>query len=89
MLKKHSFLELTDSEIDRLVTRNSDDTNAIQDTVLHIIDQVRNQGDSALIELTRKFDKVNLNALFLDKDEIADLATTITRDQQRALEIAF
>lgn len=89
MLKNYSFSGLTDAEIDRLVTRNSDDTNAIQDTVLHIIDQVRNYGDSALIELTSKFDKVDLNTLFLDNDEIADLASTITRDQQRALEIAF
>ena len=89
MLKSYSLKDLTESEIDQLVVRNTDDTNAIQDTVLQIIDQVRDQGDRALIELARKFDCVELSELFLGKDEIADLASTITRDQQRALEIAF
>ena len=89
MLKSYSLKDLTESEIDQLVARNTDDTNAIQDTVLQIIDQVRDQGDRALIELARKFDCVELSELFLGKDEIADLASTITRDQQRALEIAF
>ncbi len=89
MLKHYTLTDLTKSEIDQLVTRNSDDTNAIQDTVLQIIDQVRENGDDALIDFARKFDKVELRELFLDKDEIADLAATITRDQQRALEIAF
>lgn len=89
MLKSYSLKDLTESKIDQLVARNTDDTNAIQDAVLQIIDQVRDQGDRALIELARKFDCVELSELFLGKDEIADLASTITRDQQRALEIAF
>src|SRR5690606_29143209 len=40
-------------------------------------------------DFTKQFDKVELDKLYLDKDEIAALAQTISREQMRALEIAF
>ena len=89
MLTSYIYSQLQESDIQRLTARNTDDTNAIQDTVLQIIDSVRNEGDAALTALAAKFDKVNLDRLYLDKEEIEELAMTITRDQQRALEIAF
>src|SRR5690606_2855540 len=89
MLTSYIYSQLQESDIQRLTARNTDDTNAIQDTVLQIIDSVRNEGDAALTALAAKFDKVNLDWLYLDKEEIEELAMTITRDQQRALEIAF
>lgn len=89
MLTSYIYSQLQERDIQRLTARNTDDTNAIQDTVLQIIDSVRNEGDAALTALAAKFDKVNLDRLYLDKEEIEELAMTITRDQQRALEIAF
>lgn len=89
MLKSYSYSELSETAIQNLIARNTDANHAIQDTVLQIIDDVKTKGDASLKELAAKFDKVTLNKLFLDKEEIAALAMTITREQQRALEIAF
>lgn len=89
MLKQYSFNSLTASDIEQLVARNTDATHAIQDAVSQIIEDVRHRGDQSLRELTLKFDKVALEKLYLEKEDIEALATTITRDQQRALEIAF
>src|SRR5690606_8256880 len=80
---------LTAADIEQLVARNTDATHAIQDAVSQIINDVRQRGDQSLQELALKFDKVALERLYLEKEDIATLATTITRDQQRALEIAF
>lgn len=89
MLKSYEYAKLSKAEIQQLVTRNTDPNNAIQERVLQIIEAVKQDGDKALKSFTAQFDKVELEQLFLDKDTIADLASSITRDQQRALEIAF
>jgi len=89
MLKQYSYKSLTTAEVDRLIARNTDANNAIQDAVLQIINDVRQRGDESLKELALKFDKVELQHLYLGKEDIEALAMTITRDQQRALEIAF
>ncbi|WP_104382578.1 histidinol dehydrogenase [Sphingobacterium sp. HMA12] len=89
MLKKYDYQSLKEEERQQLVARNTDPNNAIQDVVQDIIQQVRVQGDTILREYAEKFDKVQLDKLFLDADDIDDLAATIQRDQQRALEIAF
>ncbi|MBD1426905.1 histidinol dehydrogenase [Sphingobacterium arenae] len=89
MLKQYSFNSLTASDIEQLIARNTDATHAIQDAVSQIIEDVRHRGDQSLRELTLKFDKVDLETLYLGKEDIEALAKTITRDQQRALEIAF
>ncbi|MBD1421538.1 histidinol dehydrogenase [Sphingobacterium chuzhouense] len=89
MLQQYSFNSLTAVDIEQLVTRNTDATHAIQNAVSQIIDDVRQRGDQSLRELALKFDKVALEKLYLEKEDIQALASTITRDQQRALEIAF
>ena len=89
MLKTYTYSELDQKSIDQLVARNIDSSNAIQDVVVDIVDQVRQYGDRALIDYTKKFDHVELDKLYLDANDIQELATTITRDQKRALEIAF
>lgn len=89
MLEQYSYKSLTPADINQLVTRNTDANNAIQDAVLQIINDVRQRGDQSLKEFALKFDKVELPQLYLGKEDIETLATTITRDQQRALEIAF
>lgn len=89
MLTKHFYSSLTATAIRALITRNTDARHTIQDTVSEIIADVRQHGDISLLDLASKFDKVKLEKLYLDKDEIEALANTITREQQRALEIAF
>lgn len=89
MLKTYIYADLSITDIDALVLRNADPNHAIQSTVNDIIQEVRQQGDSALVKYAAKFDQVQLDKLYLDKAEIEELASTINRDQQRALEIAF
>ena len=89
MLKKYNYKTLGKTEIQQLVARNTDPNNAIQEVVQEIIQQVRQRGDVALREYADKFDKVALDKLYLDEEDIDALASTIHRDQQRALEIAF
>lgn len=89
MLKTYTYQDLTAADIANLTSRNTDPNNTIQDTVLDIIQTVQQVGDKALHDYASKFDKVTLDKLYLDEHEIEDLAMGISREQQRALEIAF
>ena len=89
MLKTYTYSKLSTAERNQLVLRNTDPANAIQEVVEGIIERVRADGDAALISYAEQFDGVKLDKLFLDEAEIALLAGSIGREQQRALEIAF
>ncbi len=89
MLKSFLYKDLTTADQNQLIQRNTDPNNRIQESVSDILEQVKAKGDQALRDLTSKFDQIELNQLSLDKDEIELLASTIGREQQRALEIAF
>lgn len=89
MLKTYSYSSLSKEDIRELVNRNTDPNHAIQDTVLSIINEVKAHGDTALKSYAKQFDKVELSKLYLNQEDIDELASTISRDQMRALEIAF
>lgn len=89
MLKTYLYKDLSKEQVQELVNRNTDPNHAIQDTVLNIINEVKTHGDAALKSYAKQFDKVELEKLFLGLEEIDELASTISRDQMRALEIAF
>ena len=89
MLTTYRYQALQEQDIQRLIVRNTDPSNEIQQSVNAIIDDVRLNGDAALKRYAAKFDGVQLDRLYLEADEIAALAASIGRDQQRALEIAF
>ncbi|MEZ0451417.1 histidinol dehydrogenase [Sphingobacterium thalpophilum] len=89
MLTTYDYGSLGREDLQRLTARNTDPNNTIQEVVHDIIQQVQKQGDSILRDYAAKFDKVQLDKLYLDEQDIDELASTIHRDQQRALEIAF
>ncbi|HMR19780.1 MAG TPA: histidinol dehydrogenase, partial [Sphingobacterium sp.] len=89
MLKSFVYKNLSDTDKDRLLQRNTDPNNNIQESVEKILAEVTDRGDDALKDFAAQFDKVELEKLYLEKDEIEELAAGISRDQQRALEIAF
>ncbi|HWV72192.1 MAG TPA: histidinol dehydrogenase [Pseudosphingobacterium sp.] len=89
MLKTYRYNELSDEDLEKLIRRNTDPANDIQETVASIIQRVKSEGDKALIEYAERFDRIKLSTLFLEEDEINTLAMSIGREQQRALEIAF
>ncbi len=89
MLETYLYKDLSKEQIQELVNRNTDPNHAIQDTVHNIMEEVKGHGDQALKSYAKKFDKVDLEQLYLGQDDIDALASTISRDQMRALEIAF
>lgn len=89
MLKTYTYNSLSDSDIKKLTQRNSDQDGSIEATVQNIIEEVRANGDKSLIGFAEKYDHVHLEKLYLDRSEIEDLAYSIPRESQRALEIAF
>ncbi|WP_313367386.1 histidinol dehydrogenase [Sphingobacterium mizutaii] len=89
MLKTYLYKDLSKEQIQELVNRNTDPNHAIQDTVLNIMEEVKAHGDQALKSYAKQFDKVDLEQLYLGQDDIDALASTISREQMRALEIAF
>ncbi len=89
MIKTYFYKDIEAEQLQKLIDRNTDPNHAIQDTVLQIIEEVKTSGDEALKSYAKQFDKVDLEKLYLDASDIDELAMTISRDQMRALEIAF
>jgi histidinol dehydrogenase len=54
-----------------------------------VIDHVKKHGDRALFDYANRFDKVELTKLYLDKTELEELASTVSEDQQEALQTAY
>ncbi|MCL2712507.1 MAG: histidinol dehydrogenase [Methanomassiliicoccaceae archaeon] len=63
-------------------------TDAVEKDVLKIIEQVRKNGDKALIELTKRFDKVDIDSVAVSRDEIDDAYDDVDEELIDALEIA-
>lgn len=88
-LKIYEYASLSEDNIEELVSRNMDSTNKIAESTSAILEHIKTARDKGLKELTLKYDKVRLDKLYLDKDEIQEIALRIGRQEQRALEIAF
>lgn len=89
MLKTYNYKELDAVEIRDLVSRNADESNVIGERVESIISEVRIKGDEALLSFAEAFDKVKLESLFLNKEQIEIIASTIAEEQRLAIETAY
>lgn len=65
------------------------DANALHQRVSEIIREVRERGDQALLEFTRRFDGVSLSSLEVGADEFAAAEHSLTSEQRAALERAI
>jgi histidinol dehydrogenase len=88
-MKIYNYIDLTKTDIQKLVQRNVDPANEIRSIVEDIIEKVKAHGDSALLDFALKFDKVELEKLYLDKDELIEIASTVSDVQKAALQIAY
>jgi len=89
MLKVYNYAHLSAAEVNTLVQRNIDAANEIRTVVENIIDTVQQQGDRALFDFAQRFDKVQLDKLYLDKAELTEIATALLPEQKTALEVAY
>lgn len=88
-MKTYNYSDLNTSDLTSLVQRNVDPANEIRSVVDEVLANVKLHGDKALVDYAQKFDKVALNKLYLDKDELASIASAITSEQQAALQTAY
>jgi len=88
-MKTYNYSDLSKSDIQKLVQRNVDPADEIREVVESIIANVRDNGDKALFNYAVQFDKVELKQLFVEKDQIAELASTISAEQKQALQTAY
>jgi histidinol dehydrogenase len=88
-MKIYNYSQLSSAEINTLVQRNVDPANEIRAIVEEVLANVKQHGDRALIDYAQKFDKVELDKLYLDKEELAEIAEAISVDQKAALQTAY
>jgi histidinol dehydrogenase len=88
-MKVYNYADLSNLDIAKLVQRNVDPANEIRAVVEEIITNVQEHGDAALIDYAKKFDRVELDKLYLDKAELAELASTLSEGQKQALQTAY
>ena len=89
MLKIYKLNELSKSEIEELCSRNADEDNTVHHRVNHIIAEVKAHGDSALKAYARQFDGVDLQELWVGKEELQRLAESVPDHQKQALDTAY
>lgn len=88
-MKLYSYTDLSEQQIEDLCLRQLEDDNTIQGRVKEIIDRVKSAGDTALYDYALAFDKVQLEQLYIGKEEIAALAATIPNDARVAIDTAY
>ena len=88
-MKTFNYSDLSKEDIQKLVQRNVDPAEEIRAVVEEVIANVRQHGDRALFDYAAKFDKVDLQKLFIGKDELAGLAATLLPEQKQALDTAY
>ena len=72
-----------------LTKRPAENFGAIEKSVKDILESVKNKGDNALIELTKKFDKVVIDTLKIDESAIKASGKNIPASLKNAIDIAY
>ena len=85
-MKNYTYNDLTQEEIRKLCQRPKIDFESIFGTVQPIIDSVRDEGDSAVAQLTKKFDGVSPSPLVVNP---AEQKVEIEADVEKAIDTAF
>ncbi|MET0572485.1 MAG: histidinol dehydrogenase [Pedobacter agri] len=88
-MKVYNYTDLSKSKIQELCSRQIADDKLVEERVADIIKTVKNDGDKALFNFAKAFDKVALEKLYLDADELKQIASSIPTDAKKANEIAY
>ncbi|MFC5285255.1 histidinol dehydrogenase [Pedobacter alpinus] len=88
-MRQYNFSDLSISDIQKLISRNADLGNEIREKVEQIISEVKVNGDAALKNYALQFDKIELPSLFIEKEEINQLANTISEEVKQAINVAY
>ncbi|MDI9244942.1 histidinol dehydrogenase [Marinobacter sp. CHS3-4] len=80
-----------DTELARLLAWDDSVDQSVNESVRHILHQVKTRGDAAVLEFTEKFDRLkvgSVNDLEMSKDRLQQSLSAIPEDQRAALEKA-
>ncbi|KIT16220.1 histidinol dehydrogenase [Jannaschia aquimarina] len=79
-----------DARFAALLTMKREDAPDVDEAVAAILADVRDRGDAALVELTARFDRLELTAdtVRISPAEIAEAAAAVPADRRAALELA-
>lgn len=79
-----------EAQFQALLSAKREDSPDVDATVADIISDVRARGDTAVIELTSKFDRLDLapDTLAFSREEILAHCTTVSAEERAALELA-
>jgi histidinol dehydrogenase len=88
-LKVYNYKDLSTSKIKELCSRQIEDDKLVEERVADIIKTVKSDGDKALFNFAKAFDKVELEKLYLDAEELKVIASTIPTDAKQAIETAY
>ena len=88
-MKIYSYTDLSKQNIEDLCLRQLSDDDSITDRVKNIISRVKAEGDKALFSYALDFDKVELRQLYIEKQEIEAIASTIPEDARKAIDTAY
>jgi len=84
-----TYSEPTDDIIQKIIKRpvlNAVDLSAVIEDVYN---EVKQNGDEALIEFTRKFDKVELSNLIVSREEVEKAPALLSKSLKNAIDIAY
>ena len=88
------FLDTQDADFETrfsaLLSAKREDSPDVDTVVADIISQVRQEGDAALVALTRRFDRLDISPdqLQFSQDELSDAAKRVGPEDREALELA-
>ncbi|TKC08788.1 histidinol dehydrogenase [Pedobacter frigoris] len=88
-MKFYSYTDLSKDKVEAICLRQLEDDSSILERVKSIVTRVKNEGDKALFDYASQFDKVIMNKLYIDKEEIESIASTIPADAKSAIDTAY
>lgn len=88
-MKTYNYSDLSTADINQLVQRNVDPAHEIRDIVEEVLANVKLHGDAALYEYALKFEKALLEKLYLNRNELTEIAASVLPEQKAALDIAY
>ncbi|WP_293298088.1 histidinol dehydrogenase [Pedobacter sp. UBA4863] len=88
-MKIYNFKDLTKQQIKELCSRSISDDNLVKSRTEEIINNVKSNGDNALLSYTNQFDNITLSSLFIGKEELAELAKQIPAEVKTAIDTAY
>lgn len=78
----------TEEQVREIITRPTKDAKDLTATVSAVLARIKSEGDAAVLDYERLFDKVELKALAVTDEEFADAEALVSAELKAALQLA-